>query len=124
MCCSCLDQKNGRFFWTFVANLPTPIITNGLYYHGAMCITPDITSCSSVPDGTKLIYKSMPNNDCNHPYMLYEYQADGSLIHHCSKKKICPDSDGYLQVSSQCSDDGARFQRTAVCKRYLCLNFT
>ena len=46
--------------------------------------------------------------------MLYEYQADGSLFHHCSKKKVCPDSNGHLQISSQCTDEGARFERTAV----------
>ena len=79
-----------------------------------MCITPDIENCDNVPDGTKLIYKSMPNYDCDHERMLYVYESDGTLKHHCSGKKICADTNGLLMVSSQCSDQGAKFERTQV----------
>lgn len=51
-------------FIYFLANLPTPIKTPGFYYKGAMCIVPNVTiaeDCSVIPDGTKLVYKSMPS---------------------------------------------------------------
>ena len=50
-------------FSFFTANLPTPISTANLYYKSSMCISPDvdlISDCSTVTDGTKLVYRSMP----------------------------------------------------------------
>lgn len=51
-------------FLFFLANLPTPIKTPGFYYKGAMCIVPKVTigeDCSVIPDGTQLVYKTMPS---------------------------------------------------------------
>uniref|UniRef100_A0A7M6DPA1 Uncharacterized protein n=1 Tax=Clytia hemisphaerica TaxID=252671 RepID=A0A7M6DPA1_9CNID len=97
------------------ANVPTPISTVDLYYHKRMCVTPKIDTdaeCANIPDGTNLIYKEMPNFDCDHKRMLFDYNADGSLIHHCSGKRICLDQNGFLQVSSQCGIEESKFERT------------
>ena len=96
--------------------IPTPISTLDLYYHGAMCLTPNITSCDGdIPDGTKIIYKSSPNKDCDHPHMLFYYHSDGTLIHKCSEKKVCPSDDGeFLILSSTCGVDASKYSRTKV----------
>ena len=50
-------------FLFFTENLPTPISTDDLYYRSSMCVSPDVdltSECSTIPDGTKLVYKSMP----------------------------------------------------------------
>jgi len=99
----------------FSVNVPTPIVKMDLNRQYPLCITPDITDCTDIPDGTKLIYKEMPYNDCNHERMLFHYQPDGTLVHKCSTKKVCPDSEGILQVSSQCGVDESKFERTEVC---------
>ena len=81
-----------------------------------MCITPDISNCDgNIPDGTKIMFKSMPNNDCDHPHMLFTHASDGTLTHHCSGKKVCPSNDGqYLMISSLCSADESTYTRTQV----------
>ena len=81
-----------------------------------MCITPNITTCNgNISDGTKIIYKSMPNKDCNHPHMLFTYGQDGTLTHHCSGKKVCPSADGgYWVISSTCASDEVQYTRTQV----------
>lgn len=93
---------------------PTPIVANKVRGRNAMCITPNVNSCDDVPDGTRLIYKEMPDLDCNHKRMLFDFGADGVMKHHYSGKKICPDSNGFLVVSSQCTDTEATFTRTAL----------
>eukprot|EP00111_Clytia_hemisphaerica_P010409 TCONS_00030414-protein len=100
-----------------IVYVATPISTVDLYYHSRMCITPDITNddeCAAIPDGTKLIYKQMPNLDCNHNRMLFDYKSDGTMIHHCSGKKICQDADGWLHVSSTCGAEESKFNRTQL----------
>ena len=96
--------------------VPTPISTIDLYYHKAMCLIPDIKSCNGkIPDGTKLIYHLSPNKDCNQPHMLFQYLSDGTLVHHCSKKKVCPSKDRkFLILSSSCADEESKFYRTRV----------
>ena len=79
-----------------------------------MCLTPDITSCQNVPDGTRIKYKTAVNNDCNHPHMMFVHQSDGTLIHKCSGKKVCPRNDNNLIISSNCEADNSRYIRTAV----------
>ena len=79
-----------------------------------MCVTPNISDCTSVPDGTKLIYKSMPKQYCNHKHMLFIYQSDGTMIHQCSGKKVCPDANGMLVVSSTCDPEQSKYVRTEV----------
>lgn len=89
-----------------------------------MCITPNITDCTSVPDGTKLIYKSMPDKNCNHERMLFVHHSDGTLIHKCSGKKVCPGKDGKLVVSSDCEAETSKFTRTKVLTSWLIVYFT
>ena len=78
-----------------------------------MCLTPDITSCTNVPDGTKIIYQTAVSNDCNHPHMLFVHLNDGTLIHHCSQKKVCP-RDGHIILSSDCDPAESVYARTEV----------
>ena len=52
-----------KTYFSFLV-LPTPIKTPSFYYKGAMCIVPSVTigeDCSVIPDGTKLVYKTMPS---------------------------------------------------------------
>ncbi|XP_057304821.1 uncharacterized protein LOC130641845 isoform X1 [Hydractinia symbiolongicarpus] len=97
------------------ASSPTPIITEHLYYHREMCVTPNITSCSGdIPDGTKIMYRTMPNYDCDHEHMQFIYKPDGTLIHKCSGKNVCPSDDGqYWIISSACDAEASKYTRTA-----------
>jgi len=101
----------------FSVNSPTPISTVPFKAH--MCITPDTSDCSNIPDGTKLIYKKMPDGDCNHEQMLFYYLADGTIIHKCSNKRVCSDPKGVLQISSQCRVRESKFERTEVCCEFM-----
>ena len=95
---------------------PTPISTLPLYYHSPMCVAlKGIELCSDyVPDGTRLIYQSMPQFDCNHNHMLFVHGVDGTITHKCSGKKVCPNAHKQLVVSNQCDGDSAKFLRTKV----------
>ena len=79
-----------------------------------MCLTPDVDSCDKVVEGTPLVYKSMPNQNCNHPYMLYKYNpADKTLIHACSGLSLC-EKDGTIIHSALCNGDDGKYERTPV----------
>ena len=95
---------------------PTPISTVDAYNTNILCIAPDTLddTCAKIPDGTNLIYKEMPNRDCNHKFMLFDYQSDGTMIHKCSNKRICSNAKGVLQISSQCGIEESKFERTEV----------
>ena len=80
-----------------------------------MCLTPQADSCEAVVEGTPLVYKTMPNTNCNHPHMLYRYNPeDKSLVHDCTGMSLCANEQGVVVHSHNCKGDEARYEHTQV----------
>ena len=74
------------------ASVATSISASSALKKSHYCLAPDIIgdNCGDVTDGTQVVFKPATDVfDCPDVTMKFEYKADGSLIHHCSKKKVC-----------------------------------
>ncbi|KAK3698442.1 hypothetical protein QZH41_010011 [Actinostola sp. cb2023] len=78
------------------------------------CIVPENQTC--IPhENTRLIFKY--GRECKKDYMEFRLDANGTLWHHCSQRRVCPENgktgDGVrLVISSDCKDEDSKFVRT------------